>query len=155
MPRQIGWWHRLTQTQRDELDQMVRDATLTYTEIGRVYGQTPSDVGYYATSQLGLPPRNKKRARADGTATPSSAASIEAALLDAQRQEEELRARIAELRRRRAELAMRFEDDGDDVLVHGVGPAPLRAAAADWLRWLQMEGARKLRDYLAARAARP
>ena len=55
------------------------------------------------------------------------------------------------LQARRLELQIRFEAEDGDVLLYGVGTEPFRAAAVDWLRWLNAEGARKLREFIATK----
>ena len=63
-------------------------------------------------------------------------------------------AEIERLQQLREELSLRFERDGDDVLVYGVdsaiGAGPLRASAHDWFRFLNNDGGRKLREYCVA-----
>jgi hypothetical protein len=56
---------------------------------------------------------------------------------------------------RRAALQVRFEWDGNLVLAYGITEsAPFVAASsAEWAAWLNNEGPRKLREFLATRRA--
>lgn len=148
-----NWWDALSHEQLEELNAMCRDRSLTYTEVGSIHGKTASDIGYYATTRLGLPPRSKRKNAAPRKSAKRESAleATERALQEAILREEQLRNEISNLRHRRAELALRFEDDEDCVIVYGIGPKPVRASAADWLQWLRLEGPKKLREHISAR----
>jgi uncharacterized protein YPO0396 len=59
---------------------------------------------------------------------------------------ETLAARVEELKQKRASMLIRFEQDGENVLVYGVGEC-LAAPAHAWLAFLNAEGARRLREF--------
>lgn len=155
MSRTQGWWQALSAQQLADLHALLMDPDNTYTEIGQVYAKKANDVVYYA-QKIGAPPRTRfSHPRLRTRKAPAALAEVEAQLREAARQEEMLRARIEDLRRRRQELQLRFEDDGDDVLVYGVAAgAALRAKATEWQQWLALEGARRLREHLQSMRAR-
>jgi hypothetical protein len=66
-------------------------------------------------------------------------------------QEVQIKQQIEALRLKRDELAVQFEFDGDDVLVYGVAASPLRASKDAWMNFLEVEGARKLREFIVTR----
>jgi hypothetical protein len=52
---------------------------------------------------------------------------------------------LQQLRARKASLEIRIEEDGDTIIVYGVGE-PIARHRADWLRWLKASGAALLRE---------
>ncbi len=155
MSRTQGWWQALSAQQLADLHALLMDPDNTYTEIGQVYAKKANDVVYYA-QKIGAPPRTRfSHPRLRTRKAPAALAEVEAQLREAARQEEMLRARIEDLRRRRQELQLRFEDDDEYVLVHGIAAGEaLRAKATEWRQWLALEGARKLREHLQAQKER-
>lgn len=166
MSRAQGWWQTLSAQQLADLHALLTDPDNTYTEIGQVYTKKANDVAYYA-QKIGAPPRSRFSHARKATVIPAPKApkapkvptalsEVEARLAELASQEEALRAQVAALRQRRQELQLRFENDGDYVLVYGVAAdQALRARATEWSQWLHMEGARKLREHLQTRKERP
>jgi predicted XRE-type DNA-binding protein len=58
---------------------------------------------------------------------------------------QQLEQTLQQLRARKALLEIRFEEDGDTIIVYGVGE-PIARHRSDWLRWLKAGGAALLRE---------
>jgi len=128
---------KLTEAQLKDLEAMLRDKAFTHKDIAKVYGVPHSVIGYYAIKH-GI--RRQAKLRGKGEAHPVvSLATVESEL-------ETLAARIEELKQKRASMLIRFEQDGENVLVYGVGEC-LAAPAHAWLAFLNAEGARRLREF--------
>jgi hypothetical protein len=128
------------------------DKDIPYSEIAKVYGKSNHAISVYATAvgvqrKPRIAGRTAKTAQHDGR--PTTLGAVEAKLLALQTKQAEFHREMEELKRLRAELQLRFERDGDTVLVYGVAPGPMAATVAEWTQFLNMEGARKLREYIA------
>lgn len=131
-----SWWTRMPLTDLAEMQSMMRDPSISYKDIARTYGREfAADISLYA-KKIGLPPR------------PCSLRAVEAELVALVAQQEELKRKTEALKARRAELQVRFEWDGGVVSVHGVGEEPLRAQAESWINFLNVEGGRRLREFI-------
>lgn len=149
-----NWWNLLSKSALDDLHGMMRDPELTYTEVGKLYGKTVADLSYYA-HKLGLPPRSVRKgslslAGRNGAVTTLS--QVDKELADLAAQQETLRQKQEALKARRAELQVRFERVGPDLLVYGVADGPLTAPIEAWMQFLVNEGPRKLREFVAQNA---
>lgn len=148
-----GWWTKLTASQLAELRQMCSDPSLTFKEIGGVYGKSSNDVGYYAKKsglRLGSP-RTSSLKKVGAPAVTLSA--VDAALQVAAGRRAAIDKEIEELQQRRLALQIRFELDGVGLSVFGiVDEAPLTATVHQWLQFLNAEGPRKLREFVTANA---
>ena len=79
---------------------------------------------------------------------PNSIHGVEEEIKRALRQQEALAEKLEQLQRRKAELSIWFSEEGGDVLIHGVAAQPLRATKRQWMQFLNLEGARKLREFI-------
>jgi hypothetical protein len=130
---------RLTEAQLKDLEAMLRDKAFTHKDIAKVYGVADGVISYYAIKH-GIRRQTKLRGKvAVAVKTTVSLAAVESEL-------ETLAARVEELKQKRASMLIRFEKDGEDVLVYGVGEC-LAAPAHAWLAFLNAEGARRLREF--------
>ena len=143
---QVAWENKLPTDRRDYLRSLVTDVEVPYADIAAEFSVAVKNISQYAV-RAGI-----GRQRHTGTRVASNVLSaIEQQLQEAVRKEAELKRTIADLQARRLELQIRFEAEDGDVLLYGVGTEPFRAAAVDWLRWLNAEGARKLREFIATK----
>jgi hypothetical protein len=139
MTKQADWKGKLTEQQVKDLDAMLRDKAFTHKDIAKVYGVADGVISYYAIKH-GIRRQTKLRGKvAVAVKTTVSLAAVESEL-------ETLAARVEELKQKRASMLIRFEKDGEDVLVYGVGEC-LAAPAHAWLAFLNAEGARRLREF--------
>jgi hypothetical protein len=130
---------KLTEAQLKDLEAMLRDKAFTHKDIAKVYGVADGVISYYAIKH-GIRRQTKLRGKvAVAVKTTVSLAAVESEL-------ETLAARVEELKQKRASMLIRFEKDGEDVLVYGVGEC-LAAPAHAWLAFLNAEGARRLREF--------
>lgn len=146
------WFELLPDKDRAVLREMVLDPSNTYSGIADLYQRSPSDIGYLAKKWGALP---RRAAKSGG---PSSAKSggrtltltaVDAQLEALAKKQLELKAEEERLEALRVELSIRFERDGDYVLVYGVAETGSMCATADgWIRFLNAEGARKLREFI-------
>jgi hypothetical protein len=156
----IAWWKTLTEARAQELLTLYRDRTIGVEQIAKEFNISKQQISQFANLRgiRRLDPY-KKGGKAGTLPRSTTLTAVERRLEDAARREEALRFEIEVLRARRAELALRFELEGDMVLVWGVaGGGPLRATATEWLQFLNLEGGRKLREFIAAhvgKAVRP
>jgi hypothetical protein len=134
-----------------EMDVMLADPDISYEQVAKEYGTTGKTVAKRAM-KIGAPERakhNRPRKTAD-VAPAKNLRMVDAQLEALAAKSNALKAEIDRLRQLREELSLRFEQDGDDVLVFGVdittGQA-MRATATDWLRFLNVDGGRKLREF--------
>jgi hypothetical protein len=130
---------KLTEAQLKDLEAMLRDKAFTHKDIAKVYGVADGVISYYAIKhgiRRQINPRGKV---AVAVKTTVSLAAVESEL-------ETLAARVEELKQKRASMLIRFEQDGENVLVYGVGEC-LAAPAHAWLAFLNAEGARRLREF--------
>ena len=148
-----AWWYKLNNQQRDELLEMCKDKSLTYSEIGRAYNVSISKISGFALSH-NVPPRMTMGPRAGNksrTTISTSLSSVERQLEEAAKEEAALRKRIEDLQRRRAELAIRFSFVNGRVLVYGITEGhALDATPAEWTQFLALEGARRLREFIVS-----
>ena len=63
---------------------------------------------------------------------------------------QQLERQLAEARRLKATTEIRFERDGIKVAVYGIGAQHFVAEYKDWLRFLQKNGAARLREFIQA-----
>jgi len=132
---------KLTEAQLKDLEAMLRDKAFTHKDIAKVYGVPHGVISYYAIKH-GI--RRQTKLRGKGGV---KKAALHAVTLSAVESElETLAARIEELKQKRASMLIRFEQDGENVLVYGVGEC-LAAPAHAWLAFLNAEGARRLREF--------
>lgn len=130
---------KLTEAQLKDLEAMLRDKAFTHKDIAKVYGVADGVISYYAIKH-GIRRQTKLRGKvAAAVKTTVSLAAVESEL-------ETLAARVEELKQKRASMLIRFEQDGENVLVYGVGEC-LAAPAHAWLAFLNAEGARRLREF--------
>ena len=153
-----AWWYKLNTQQCDELLEMCKDKSLTYSEIGRAYNVSISKISGFALSH-GVSPRMTMGPRIDKKPKAANAAATSLSLVERQleetaKEEVALRKKIEDLQRRRAELALRFEFVDDRILVWGVAEGhALDATSAEWTQFLALEGARKLREFIVSLGA--
>jgi hypothetical protein len=149
-----AWYDLLNDTEREELRAWLLDPDVTYKSVAEMYGRPHHDISNYA-NRIGVPPRHVHKAPkrlSAAPARPTTLSTVERELEAEQARLDEARRKVEELKAKRAELQLRFEWDGSEVLVFGITDgAPVRALASEWLQFLNMEGARKLREFIAAR----
>ena len=153
MPRPTPWFAKLDADQRAELRQMVLDPSNSYSDIAEMYGRTPSDISYVAKKWGALPRHvNKQTAKESGRTLTLTV--VNAQLEDLAKKRQAIKEEEEKLLALRVELSVRFERDGDDVLVWGIAEdSALRAPVAGWLRFLNAEGGRKLREFISKTGA--
>ena len=122
---------KLTEAQLKDLEAMLRDKAFTHTDIAKVYG-VPHGI------------RRQTKLRGKGGVKKAALHSVTLSAVESEL--ETLAARIEELKQKRASMLIRFEQDGENVLVYGVGKC-LAAPAHAWLAFLNAEGARRLREF--------
>jgi len=132
---------KLTEAQLKDLKAMLRNKTLTHKDIAKVYGVPHGVISYYAIKR-GI----RRQAKPRGKVLQSRAVQSVVSLATVESELETLAARIEELKQKRASMLIRFEQDGENVLVYGVGEC-LAAPAHAWLAFLNAEGARRLREF--------
>ena len=144
---QVAWDKKLPADRQEYLRSLVLDRDVAYADIAEEFNVDAKNSSQYATrSGIG---RRQTGARKAAPAE-ASLAGVERQIKAAMAQALALKTTIAELQTKRAELQLRYESEGTEVLVYGIGAGHFRAEAADWLRWLNAEGARKLRDHITA-----
>jgi predicted transcriptional regulator len=139
MTKQADWKGKLTEQQVKDLDAMLRDKAFTYKDIANTYETTMRAVSQYARRR-GI---RRFKSRKDSKIAPVKPAITLSAV---ESELETLAARVEELKQKRASMLIRFEQDGENVLVYGVGEC-LAAPAHAWLAFLNAEGARRLREF--------
>jgi predicted transcriptional regulator len=139
MTKQADWKGKLTEQQVKDLDAMLRDKAFTYKDIANTYETTMRAVSQYARRR-GI---RRFKSRKDSKIAPVKPAITLSAV---EGELEALMARVEELKQKRASMLIRFERDGENVLVYGVGEC-LAAPAQAWLAFLNAEGARRLREF--------
>ena len=139
MTKQADWKGKLTEQQVKDLDAILRDKAFTYKDIANTYGTTLRAVSQYAIRR-GI---RRFKPRKDSKIAPVKPAVTLSAV---ESELETLTARVEELKQKRASMLIRFEQDGENVLVYGVGEC-LAAPAQAWLAFLNAEGARRLREF--------
>jgi hypothetical protein len=139
MTKQADWKGKLTEQQVKDLDAMLRDKAFTYKDIANTYETTMSAGSQYARRR-GI---RRFKSRKDSKIAPVKPAITLSAV---ESELETLAARVEELKQKRASMLIRFEQDGENVLVYGVGEC-LAAPAHAWLAFLNAEGARRLREF--------
>ena len=143
-----GWWTKLSPADLAEMEAMMRDPSISYKDIAALYGRSSSEVSLYA-KKIGLPPRSVHGAHPTN-GQPSSLKAVEAELAALVAQQEELKRKADVLKARRAELQVRFEYEGGEVAVYGIGEGPFRAPAEAWINFFNVEGGRRLREFIVA-----
>ena len=152
----VSWDRKLLQERQDYLRALVLDAAVTYDSIASEFGVDMKAISTYAVrngiQRMKHVGRNRLHMGSSGSAQTTTLSAVERELQKAVQMEAELRQTIAALQTRRAELQIRYERDGNDVLVWGVSDeCCMRATTQEWLRWLNAEGARKLREFITAK----
>jgi hypothetical protein len=109
---------------------------LTHAQIAELLGVKPYQVTIWA-NRVGIFRRRK----------PASDGSQDNILDDKIRR---LEYELADARRQKAAIEIRFERDGSKVIVYGLGAQPLIAEHKDWLRFLRRNGAAMLREFIGA-----
>lgn len=146
-----AFWKSMDESKVDEMRAMLADPSLSFAEIGRAYSVKAYQVQSMARA-FGAPDRAGRgtRRRVERLET-TDLRMVNDQIEELLRKQGELQANLERLKARRDELQLRFEEDGGDVLIHGVAAQPLRATARQWIQFLNMEGARKLREFVVSR----
>lgn len=133
----------------DEMAALLADRENSFVDIAEAYGVSTHSVATLAR-HLGAPPRRfgPKFNKAEIKQTTSQLSMVDRQIATVAAKRAELEAELEKLKLVREELSIRFEWDGQDVLVYGVADEPLRALAVQWKQFLDLEGARKLREFL-------
>jgi hypothetical protein len=118
----------------------------TYKEIGDAHGVAMAQVSVWSR-KAGI---RRKAARGEGRIRDSG----QLWTVDDGSLENLVREKEAELARLRQELAtqtIRFEREGEIIVVYGISRhTPFRAHYKDWLRFLRKQGASQLRELIAS-----
>lgn len=132
------------QTYSPEQEQRVIEtfkagAGLTYKEIGELCGVREASVAYLGRKHGFIKVQPSKR----GVDEVKSIRTLEDEIA-------ELHAQIAEKQQLKERLSIRFDRDGDDVLVFGIlgYDVPVTAPKSQWKRWLIQEGPVRLREFI-------
>jgi predicted DNA-binding protein YlxM (UPF0122 family) len=136
----------------DEVLALLLDRDNTITEIAQTYGVSQQAIRTYA-KHCGIPNRYEKGEERRAT-DPAQLSVVDKQMAQIAAKKAELEEELRKLAQVRSELSLHFENDGDYVLVYGVADTPLRASRSQWLQFLNLEGARKLRDFINAELAK-
>jgi hypothetical protein len=149
MPKFID---KLTEAQKQEFIGFLTDPTIKQTEIAQMYKIAPSYLSKIR-AQLGLARKYTKRSLVAKSSSKikSPVQTLREIELEIQHElqvQEAAKLKLEQLRAKRAELQIRFEGSREEIKVYGITPAPMVASAKEWLSWLNLEGAKKLREYI-------
>jgi hypothetical protein len=148
----IAWYSILDEREKSELIGWIRDGSTSYEDIAQMYGRKPYDIGNFASS-MGIVRRPRGSKNKEPEINLTDLKSIDRKLEESLKKIEDEKRLIEELKAKRAELSVRFEWDDSDVLVFGIKAGqPMRASAREWIQFLNLEGARKLREFIANRS---
>jgi hypothetical protein len=128
-----------------EIIEVIKTTKDSYKQIAQAYNISTSIVVYYAHKFGIIRNPNKLKNRNEIQSELSLAQQIE----QAERESQELTIRLAELKQKQIEAAIRFELlPNNRITCYGISAEQIEAHYTDWLRWLKLEGPKKLRAFI-------
>jgi hypothetical protein len=137
----------MTEAMREAVVKAVREnPDKTYSEIAQLHGVPMAQVSVWARG-AGIrrkSPRGEGRIRGLGKLWNMEEDSLENIV-------REKEAELASLKQELASQTIRFEREGEIIVVHGISRyAPFKAHHKDWLRFLRKQGPAQLRELIAS-----
>lgn len=128
---------------REAIEAVKNHPDLTYQEIAVLCSSDEYTVKLHQVCLWAKEEGHSRRPRRQGTAK-----AVEGHEEDLDTKIRQLEQQLAEARQQKAATEIRFDRDGSNVVVYGLGAQPLVADHRDWSRFLRKSGVALLRQFI-------